>query len=81
MTLYSCSQVSDLIESYINKGGCMYEISEGTLGYGEIILYDNNNKLKTVIIKERYINEWSSGHSIRMYQKTPKKYQKILEGV
>ena len=76
MSLYSCSYIENLINKYINKGGEMYTINEGCLGYGDIILFGEG--LKTCIVNEIYINPWSSGHKIRFYKKMPKKYQDIL---
>ena len=55
------------------------ELQEGVLGYGLCMLYKKG--LKTFIIKEYYINEWSSGHSIIGYNKMPKKYEKMLEKI
>ena len=36
-------------------------------------------KLKTAIIKEVYLNDYSSGATIRMYKKMPAKYARIVE--
>lgn len=69
----------DLINRYINRGGNCVELIEGVLGFGVTMLYGNG--LKTFIIKEYYINEWTSGHTIRAYNKTPKKYEKMLEEI
>lgn len=77
MKLYSCSAVQDLISHYIDAGGDVLEIEPGTLGYGLTICVGEN--LKTFIIQETYINEWSSGHKIRGYNETPKKYQQMID--
>ena len=74
--MYSLTACDKLIDAYIEKGGEMRTIKEGSLGLGEIILF--GKKLKTSLIKEVYLNEWSSGHLIRKYKKTPKKYLKFL---
>ncbi len=37
--------------------------------------------LKTTIINEVYLNCWSSGHTIRVYNKMPKKYEEILKNI
>lgn len=75
--LYSCTAVENLMNRYKDKGGEITEIEEGCLGYGFIILYGPG--LKTAVIKEVYINEWSSAHTVRLYNKMPKKYEKMLE--
>lgn len=74
-TLQSCET---LIDRYVNEyGGTLTQIYEGCLGLGFVILHDAPNK-KTILIKEYFINHWSSGHTIRMYNKMPKKYEKLL---
>ena len=79
MNLYSCEAVSDLLCRYTDAGGEMYEMREGVLGHGDLLLYHPTGELKTIIIREKYINEWSSGHTVRAYNQMPAKYRKILE--
>lgn len=73
--------IEKLIQKYIDNGGEYIELYEGTLGYGVIALVDARGKLKQFIIKEVYLNEWSSTHTITTYAKRglPKKYDKKLE--
>jgi|TARA_S200002703_G_C3584652_1_gene179548 hypothetical protein len=75
MKLYSCNAVEQLIENYINEGGEVTEIQEGCLGYGQIVLHGDG--LKTAVVTERPLNEWSSGHSVRFYAEMPKKYLEL----
>ena len=74
--LYDCDYIAHLIAKYHDKGGEVITIEEGTLGYGFMIMFGEG--LKTTIVKEIYVNAWSSGHSVRMYRKTPKKYEKMI---
>lgn len=74
--LYDCSCIADLVSSYIKKGGEVIAVKEGVLGYGFMIMLGEG--LKTAIVKEIALNEWSSAHTIRMYNKTPKMYQKMI---
>lgn len=76
MKLYGLKVIEHLIDSYHKQGGEVIVIREGVLGYGDMVL--TGDGLKTTVINERYINEWSSGHSIRLYNKVPKKYQQII---
>ena len=76
MQLYTCEAVSNLIEQYVNLGGEVIEISEGTLGYGQLILIASG--YKTAIVTEVALNCWSSAHKIRMYNKIPAKYQSYI---
>ena len=77
-TLYTVSNVEKLIAAYIKAGGQMLKMREGTLGCGDILLYDDGGQLYTYVIREVYINEWSSGHTVRKYRKIPAQYQAIV---
>ena len=74
MKLYSLSAIETLINKYLKSGGEFETLKEGTLGYGLAIL--KGEGLKACVIQERYLNPWSSGHSVRFYNELPKKYSK-----
>lgn len=78
MKNYSLSACESLIDRYVNdfKGNCLI-INEGCLGLGTVLLYGANGK-KAILINEIYLNEWSSGHTIRKYNKLPKKYETLI---
>ncbi len=76
MSLYSCTQIRQLMDHYFKVGGAAYQVHEGGLGYGKMILAAPGYKY--AIITERYINEWSSGHTIRLDNKLPEKYAMYL---
>ena len=79
MTIWSLDQIKKLKEKYLKAGGeYAEEVEPGGVGLGLSILYDTTNKLKTFIIQEHYLNEWSSGHTVRAYNKMPKKYEQKL---
>ena len=78
MTYYGCEYVDNIISKYIQKGGMAKQLSEGVLGCGDWLLYDNIGKLKFIVIKEIAINEWSSAHTIRKFCKVPNKYKAII---
>jgi hypothetical protein len=66
----------ELISTYTMKyGGFCSTIEEGVLGLGKILLHSAIGK-KSIIINEVYVNQWSSAHTVRMYNKLPKKYEK-----
>ena len=77
------SDIGVRLEQYLADecGGEVAYIEEGVLGYGTTLLYDLREPvhLKFVVIKEVYLNEWSSAHSIRQYNKIPQKYNKMLD--
>lgn len=76
MRMYDCAAVGNFIERYrrecenAHKEPDIVTLREGTLGYGNMVLMCDG--FKTAIIQERYLNCWSSGHTIRLYNKTPK---------
>jgi hypothetical protein len=76
---YSLAYCEELIDRYVNTyGGECTTIVEGCLGLGTVLLHWAEGK-KTILIKEYYINAWNSGHSVRCYNKMPKKYERILD--
>ena len=77
--LYALNAVEELLQRYVNKDPNteIIEVIPGSLGYGTTVVIAEG--LKTAIIQERYLNEWSSGHTIRLYNKTPKKYLDLIE--
>ena len=79
MKNYSLNACENLIDKYINNhGGEATIVREGVLGLGTILLHSADGK-KTIVINEYFISAWSSGHSVIMYNKIPKKYQKIID--
>ena len=79
MKLYNYEAVEDLMRHYIEQGGDVHILDEGSLVYGLVIC--EGVGLKTAVIKEVYLNEWASAQSIRMYNKMPKKYAKMIDGL
>lgn len=75
-TLASCEQ---LIYKYLHDfGGNIMEINEGCLGLGTILLYGAEGK-KSYLINEVYVSAWNSSHTVKTYNKLPKKYLKLIE--
>lgn len=81
MKLYTLTDCERLIDHYVNKhNGICTELQEGVLGLGKIILHGTES-LKTIIIEEKFINPWNSGHTVRTYNTMPKKYAILLENL
>ena len=78
-TIYTLSACEKLMEKNMVNHGENYHIKGGSLGLGLIICQAPGKK--TAIIQETYLNAWSSGHTIRLYNKTPQKYQKLIEKI
>lgn len=68
------------LESYITKycekahDALCYVLSGSLLD--NYILTSSDKKI--AIIKEHYLNEYSSGHTIRFYNQLPKKYEEVI---
>jgi hypothetical protein len=77
-TNYSLATCENLIQKYQEINGEITILKDGCLGLGLVICEAQGKK--TAIIEEYFINSWVSGHSITMYNKTPKKFlnQKTL---
>jgi hypothetical protein len=74
---YALSACNEIIARYYKLDGDVITIEEGVLGLGTVICFGDG--LKTTIIQEIPLNEWSSTHTIRSYNKTPKKYAELLQ--
>ena len=68
-------QICKLADLYAEKDGVIYTI-EGCLNDNYIF---TGAGLKTMIVKEFSLNEWSSVNVIKRYNKCPKKYEKVME--
>lgn len=79
MKIYTQREALKIFNNYISKGGIAQHLDDGVLGIGDWVCYGEG--LKTCVIKEVCLNEWSSGQTIRLYNKMPKKYRKILETI
>lgn len=75
--LYGSDAIDQLARQYVDLGGQVYTLEEGSLGWGVTVLLAPG--YKSVVIKEVYINPWSSGHAVRKYNQLPGKYQQIID--
>lgn len=65
--------IEQIIAWYLDNGGEVLEIEEGSLGYGQILCTGVENT-QSMLITEHYQNEWSSYHTFRCMNRMPKKY-------
>ena len=79
MKNYTLTQTQKLIDNYLSKDGEIYIIDEGSLVYGLAIATAPN--CKSAVIKEVFVNEWTSLQSIRLYNELPKKYQELINNL
>lgn len=80
MKFYGLETIKGLIKKYVDLGGEVSILEEGVLGYGTLLLHNAPGK-KVIVIKEVYLDPWSSGHTVKMYNKMPKKYEEVLEKI
>lgn len=78
MTIYGQKAVDDLMNRYEKRDGFASYVIPGALVDSYIL---TANGCKTTVIKEKYLNGWSSGYLIRMYNKTPKKYADVMQAI
>lgn len=76
MKIYTYKAVNAFIEKMINDGAEVYAIS-GALADSYIITPSKH--YKGAIIKEQYLNEWSSGQTVRHFSRISEKTQKIID--
>lgn len=79
MKHYSLKVVENLISQYLDKGGEIFSIEEGCLGYGTMVL--SAAGYKYAIVQERFLNSWSSTHTIRFYKKLPQKFENEINKI
>ena len=79
MKLYTFTQAEQLINKYLSKGGEVHVINEGSLAHGLVVATADG--YKSAVIKEVYLNHWSSMQSIRLYNELPKKYQTLINNL
>lgn len=74
--LYTNAAVQNLVKQYAEDQNSRIYVIGGCLLDGYILTAPG---FKTVIIKDVYIDCWSSAQSIRMYNKTPAKYERVID--
>lgn len=75
MKTYTVEAVEKLMKYYLKLGGEVNTIKDGSLtSYGLAVMTAKGKKF--CIVREVYLNEWSSGLSVKFYNKLPKKYNK-----
>jgi hypothetical protein len=76
--MYNYKEVDKLLQRYLSiENSNVVQTSESVLGCGNWICTAPNKK--TAIIKEVFVNSWTSTHKITLYNKTPKKYLNLIK--
>jgi len=78
--MYTYQQIDKLINRYSEiENSETIQTREGVLGSGDWILTAPGKK--TAIVKEVFVNAWNSTHTVKMYNKIPKKYSKLIDNL
>lgn len=77
--MYTLKSIKKLIEDCTGKHGyTIAQIRDGTLGYGKMVLLAPPGYWNFVI-EEIYLNEWSSGHTVRKCREISKRLQTEID--
>ena len=77
--LYSTTAVQKLMVQALEYNYDIRQFMPESLGVGGIALIAPQEGWDNVIIEEKYLNEWSSGHTVRRCRKISARIQKLIE--
>lgn len=80
-TLYTVSSTDDFIQRMYEKGYEAIQLNEGGVGIGDWVLIAPDEKHYNFVIKEVFLNAWSSAQTIRRCRRISKALQKQIEEV
>ena len=72
--------VDNLADKFVKKGGEIITLRDGSLLNFGLAVFQCEG-LHTAIIREQYLNEWSSAYSVKQYKTLPKKYADMIENL
>ena len=81
MKTYGVSTINQVTEFLYSQGFDVVTVEDGVLGCGHIICLSPDPRRYNVEIQEKALNEWSSGHTIRNFDKISRRVEKLLENV
>ena len=76
-TLYGGS-IRDLIDEAMNKNYELIQLRESACGYGDFVLLAPEGWWN-VVVREVYLNCWSSGYTVRRCRKISRKLQAEID--
>lgn len=79
----SLKTAENLISNFVNAGGNFYQLEDGGVGLGLVVLDGRGHGLRSFVIEEFFLSEWSSGHRLKIYThgELPRKYAKAIEAI
>lgn len=77
--LYASTAIDELIKQALENNYELVQLEEGTLGRGFCVLLAPDEKHYNFVIREVYINCWTSAHTVRRCRKIGAALQKQIE--
>ena len=74
--LYASTAIDELITKALANNYELVQIEEGTIGHGFCVLLAPDEKHYNFVIREVYINCWTSAHTVRRCRKISAALQK-----
>ena len=81
MSIYGITDTGNFINEMSENGYECIQTDEGVLGNGDWILLSNDETKYNFEIREKFLNEWSSGQTIRRFSKLSKRLQKEINSI
>ena len=78
-TLYTVSSTEDFIRSLSARDWECIQLNEGSLGIGDWVCIAPTDHQWNFVIREKFLNEWSSAQTIRKCRKLSKAILKEIE--
>ena len=75
MQIYTCTATEKLMDRLLSYGYEAIQLSEGVLGLVDYVFLSNDPHKYNFLIRERYLNAWSSGQTIRRFTNISKNLQ------
>ena len=78
--LYTASAIETAFDDKLAPLGYeWYQLREGTLGLGDVVFISPDDAHYNFVVREVYLNEWSSAHTIRRTAKISKALKQEME--
>jgi hypothetical protein len=78
-SLYTINSTDAFISKLCRQGYEAIQLNEGSLGIGDWVLIAPDEKHYNFVIREVYLNEWSSAQTIRRCAKLSQRILKEIE--
>lgn len=78
--LFGCAEIEKAFDDFLAPLGYEWiQLEEGSLGLGKVVFLSPDDKHWNYVVREQYLNEWSSAHTIRKCAKISKALQREID--